>query len=96
MDGYISIITNQLSDEPEIITCYKNTQQRQSDEYFFIRRTHTDAEMRFILNAFIIARDVLINNKIDNYLGKDEVKLTLDVMANLLSYTLLRGGELNE
>ncbi|OGT41532.1 MAG: hypothetical protein A3F42_05810 [Gammaproteobacteria bacterium RIFCSPHIGHO2_12_FULL_37_34] len=66
-----------------------------SDEYFYIQRTDTEIEKRFVLNAFVIARDILVNNKIDSYLGKDQVKLTLDVIGSLLSHTLSRGG-LNE
>lgn len=95
MNYNISILHNQLSEYPVEVNCYKTEQQRKCDEYFFIQRTNTDVEKSYILNAFVIARDILINNKIDNYLSRDQVNLSLNVMSNLLSYTLAR-GELNE
>lgn len=91
MDGYITSISAELSEKPEVISCYKNEQQRRSDEYFFIARTFSDVEKRFILNTFVIARDVLINNKTDHLLTDEKVKTTLSAMAKFLSYTLLRG-----
>lgn len=95
MSDYISVMTGQFSGDPEIIRCYKNEQQSMSDEYFYIQRTDSEIEKRFVLNAFVIARDILVNNKIDNYLEQDQVKLTLEAMASLLSHTLSR-GDLNE
>ncbi len=95
MDYYISILQSQLSDVPAITSCYKTDQHRKCDEYFYIQRTDQDVEKRYILNAFIIARDVLENNKIDNYLEKEKIKLALDVMSKLLNHALSR-GKLNE
>jgi hypothetical protein len=91
MNSCISALQNQLSDAPAITSCYKADQHRKCDEYFYIQRTDQDMEKRYILNAFIIARDLLENNKIDNYLEKEKIKLALDVMSKFLNHALSRG-----
>jgi uncharacterized protein YjgD (DUF1641 family) len=91
LDSTILILKNQLSADPPTIDCYKVVQQRLSDEYFYIQRTDNDLEKRYVLNAFVIARDLLVDNKIDDYFEKEKVKRVLEVMSNLLSYASERG-----
>ena len=91
MNGHIAALQNQLSDVPAITSCYKADQHRKCDEYFYIQRTDQDMEMRYILNAFVIARDILENNKIDNYLEKEKIQMALEVMSKMLSHALSRG-----
>lgn len=91
MNEHIATLQNQLSDVPAKTSCYKDDQHRRCDEYFYIQRTDQDMEMRYILNAFVIARDILENNKIDNYLEDEKIQMALVVMSKLLTHALSRG-----
>lgn len=91
MDQYISKAGQDVLLDPDRVDSYKNEQQRRCDEYFYISRTNDDLEKRFIVNTFIIARDVLVNNQIDDYLDQNEVNAILKAMSNFLSYNLTKG-----
>lgn len=86
----VNMLINQLSESLSINNlnenCYTTTQQRLSDEYFFVKRVTNNLDLRMIYNACIIIRDIIQNNETDNLIDSHEMDVIFCSMKKLLTY----------